>query len=329
MTQPEDANSCNENFEEIDEKLLFLELENYELKQKIKDYDFDRYKLQQIQQLAKAGSWELNHLSYDLSISDEMSSVLKDDSMQNIKISWHDFLTMISGSSHQDIKEKLLKDVIQDGKSLIFEHTMLRPDKSTIFVRQHCKTFYNTIGQPLTTVGLIIDITDEHTQALELEKLSITDELTLLYNRRHINEIMDEQLELFKRYQKTSSYIMIDIDHFKKVNDDFGHQIGDEILINAAKTIKDNLRQVDYAGRWGGEEFLIICQETVLESAIIMAEKLRKAFMDIQTPSGKHITASFGVGEIIFGENVDSIIERIDDALYTAKENGRNQVRAA
>ncbi len=326
---PSDKTPSFQTIDKLEEEVLLLEIANHDLQQKIKNYEFDQYKLQEIQRLAKAGSWELNHLSYDLEISDELSLLLYSKPSHAVDISWHGFLNMISVSQHKDIKKKLLENVIRHGENLVFDHNLLVPGGRTIFIRHHCKTFYNSIGQPLITVGLILDITNEHNQSIELERLSITDELTCLYNRRYTNNILKEQHKILQRYRKTSSYIMLDIDHFKRVNDEFGHQAGDKVLKEVAKAIKSNIRCTDYAGRWGGEEFFIVCQNTLLESAVILAEKLRKVFMKIQIPNVGGITASFGVGEIIYGESVDSIIKRIDDALYEAKENGRNQVRVA
>ncbi|HEY7864571.1 MAG TPA: GGDEF domain-containing protein, partial [Psychromonas sp.] len=173
---------------------------------------------------------------------------------------------------------------------------------------------------------LILDFTFEYNQSIELEKRASTDELTLLFNRRRINEVIKEQYEIFQRYQKTSSYIMLDIDYFKNINDLFGHQTGDEVLCEIANIIKSKIRSVDYAGRWGGEEFMIICPNTSLENAFQLAEKLRLSFMGMKNSTGAAVTASFGVGEIAQGESTDKLLKRIDDALYQAKENGRNQI---
>lgn len=329
MTQSDKTSSFHQTVDRLEEEVLVLEMENHDLKQKIKNYEFDQYKLQEIQKLAKAGSWELNHLSYDLEVSEQLSQLLDLKSLNIERVSWHDFLDMLSASDDRDIKKQILKNVIEDGENFIFEHSLVKPDGRAIFIRHHCKTFYNSIGQPLTTVGLIVDINTEHSQSIKLEQLSITDELTTLYNRRHINEVVKEQYSILQRYQKASSCIMIDIDFFKHINDSFGHQAGDEVLRKVAQTIKNNIRTTDFGGRWGGEEFLIVCQNTLLENTTILAEKLRKAFMDIQIPNLSTITASFGVGQMIDGEGVESIIKRIDDALYQAKENGRNQVKIA
>ena len=241
-------------------------------------------------------------------------------------ISWHDFLDNILAAEDQYIKKELIENVIQNGKSLDFEHYLKRPDGKIIYVRHHCKTFYNSIGQPLITVGMIYDFTFEHSQSLELEKRSITDELTQLFNRRHINTILQKQHDIFLRYHTVSSYIMLDVDSFKCINDSFGHQVGDEVLHKIAKHIKDKSRKIDFVGRWGGEEFLIICPNTSLENAVLLAEKLRKGLMRVKISTGTIVTASFGVGQISDEESTNALIKRIDDALYQAKEKGKNRL---
>lgn len=320
---------CTEKLDKFEEQVLMLEIENHRLQQKISAYEFDHYKLQEIQRLAKAGSWELNHLTYDLHISTELSQVLYGKTDIENPISWHEFLTWLQSTEQNNIEKQLFENVIQNGESLVLEHPLIKPDGGIIFVRHHLKTFYNSINQPLITLGLIMDISREHSQALELEMFASTDELTQLYNRHRINEIMQVRYDVYQRHQESCTFIMFDIDFFKHFNDKFGHQIGDKVLSSVAKTVKNNIRKIDYAGRWGGEEFLIICQKTRLQDAAVLAEKLRKAIMKISLPNIDAITASFGVAEILPGETLNNLIKRADDALYEAKVNGRNQVKVS
>ncbi len=329
MTESGGNVSCTEKLELLEEQVLLLEIQNHALAQKVSKYEFEYYKFQEIQRLARAGSWELNHLTYDLHLSPELSQLLYGDSKPKSILLWKEFLSMFVVLGQSEIEKQILENVIQNGESLILEHKLLRPDGQMIFVRHHIKSFYNSIGQPLMTQGLIMDISCEHNQAVRLEMLAITDELTQLYNRHRINKVLLERYEVFQRYQESSSLIMLDIDFFKHFNDKFGHQTGDKVLCSVAKTIKSNIRKTDYAGRWGGEEFLIVCQNTRLHKASKLAEKLRKVVMEISLPNIDGITASFGVGEIVPGETINRLIKRVDDALYEAKENGRNQVKVS
>ncbi|TAN46373.1 MAG: GGDEF domain-containing protein, partial [Rhodospirillales bacterium] len=121
----------------------------------------------------------------------------------------------------------------------------------------------------------------------------------------------------------------LDLDHFKAINDTRGHHTGDEVLKQAAQLLKRHTRSTDLAGRWGGEEFLVICPSTSLEGALRLAELLRSEFPKI-TPEGLDpLTASFGIAAILPGETGDQLLNRADLALYQAKEGGRNRVVAA
>ncbi len=123
--------------------------------------------------------------------------------------------------------------------------------------------------------------------------------------------------------------ILLDIDYFKTINDLLGHQTGDQVLICLAKIIKQALRKTDYLGRWGGEEFLIIVEEVVVEEAMLLAEKIRIMIETYDFNVGKAVTASFGVAGYKPGETEASMFKRLDDALYVAKKRGRNRVEIA
>lgn len=169
MTPSDEIIFYKQKIDYLEDELLALELENNNLKQKVKSYKFEQYKLQEIQKLAKIGSWELNNLSYNVKISDELSLLLDKTPSSKEKISWHNFLEMIIDTDNQNIKTKILENVIRNGEELAFEHTFVKKDGEVIFVRHHCKTFYNAIGQPLITVGLILDITDITKSQIELK----------------------------------------------------------------------------------------------------------------------------------------------------------------
>ena len=162
----------------------------------------------------------------------------------------------------------------------------------------------------------------------ELERLSVTDKLTGLYNRMKLDETFASEIKLSNRYQNTFSVIMVDIDHFKEVNDSFGHQVGDEVLIETARILKANTRETDIVGRWGGEEFVVICTQTDKAGVLKLAEKLRQTFQDHTFSVVQQKTASFGVTTSRRGDKTNDLVARADEALYAAKRNGRNQVAA-
>ena len=160
----------------------------------------------------------------------------------------------------------------------------------------------------------------------KIELLSITDKLTQLFNRTKIDDVFQNELSTAERYGDNLSIILIDLDHFKEVNDTHGHQVGDIILQELAGILKNNVRKTDYVGRWGGEEFIIITPRTNLKQAIQQAEKLRQTIADFKfTAIGKK-TASFGVASYHNSDEEKTMTKRADDCLYIAKENGRNQV---
>lgn len=160
-----------------------------------------------------------------------------------------------------------------------------------------------------------------------LAQLSITDPLTHLFNREKLNQVLDQELTRALRYGNTFGIVMIDVDHFKRVNDQYGHPTGDAVLIEIADILRTNTRSVDVVGRWGGEEFLIVCPQLDQEALILMAQKLRRLVEMHHFPSVDSQTASFGVSIYRQEDTSENIIARADKALYVAKEKGRNQVQ--
>lgn len=165
-----------------------------------------------------------------------------------------------------------------------------------------------------------------------LKQLSITDELTGLYNRRHLNTILAQEFQRSLRHDNDLSCLMLDLDHFKKVNDQYGHDFGDVVLRTFSSIIQEFIRSSDFAFRFGGEEFLILLPETNIEGAMQVGEKIRLRMTqeiiisgDIQTT----VMVSIGVASMHHHtpENCERLLALADKALYTAKECGRNQVR--
>lgn len=160
----------------------------------------------------------------------------------------------------------------------------------------------------------------------ELERLSTTDPLTKLKNRVTLDKSLEQAFYSFKRYETDCSIIIMDIDYFKSVNDTYGHNIGDMVLKEIALILKTEVRLTDVLGRWGGEEFLIICNNTKLEGATLLAEKLRRKIEAYDFKKVGKKTASFGVSSIDKNMIIEEVLDKADKALYAAKENGRNQV---
>ncbi len=161
----------------------------------------------------------------------------------------------------------------------------------------------------------------------QLEMMAVTDALTSLYNRRHIYDRLRQEGEKSERYSSRFSVIMLDIDFFKRVNDTYGHQFGDQVLKKVADAIHSSVRNVDISGRYGGEEFLVILPEVQLKGAVILAERIREKVEKIETDApGLKITVSGGVAEYIGGD-IEELVKKADQLLYKAKESGRNCLR--
>ncbi len=170
------------------------------------------------------------------------------------------------------------------------------------------------------------ELADKNTQ---LERMTGTDYLTNMPNRRALESELDDLLRFSHRYGRSFSAIMIDLDHFKRINDTLGHNVGDQVLRRLASLLSNRVRTTDFAGRWGGEEFLVLCTETALPEASELAEILRSLVEQSDFDLPEPLTASFGVAEYRRDERREDFIARVDQQLYLAKQQGRNRVVSA
>lgn len=162
----------------------------------------------------------------------------------------------------------------------------------------------------------------------ELDRLASTDKLTGAWNRRRFEEIIETEMDRLRRYGNRLSLMILDVDHFKKINDHYGHATGDQVLVDLSNTIRSSLRSSDSLTRWGGEEFVILCPNTTLSIVSKLAERLRKKIATINFQQVESITVSFGVAECGPSETWEQWLHRADEALYLAKSGGRDQVKA-
>ena len=159
-------------------------------------------------------------------------------------------------------------------------------------------------------------------------RIALFDSLTGLYNRRSFDSFFEKEFAKFKRYGNNISVVLVDIDHFKNVNDTYGHPVGDMVLKALANILQESIRTSDMVCRWGGEEFAILMPETELAGAKDKAESVRKAVEAFSFPKVGQLTASFGVSSPDKDETAIPFFERVDRALYQAKDSGRNRVVA-
>jgi diguanylate cyclase (GGDEF)-like protein len=172
----------------------------------------------------------------------------------------------------------------------------------------------------------VADITRRKRDEEAIYLLATTDSLTGIANRREFTAILMREMDQTKRYGMPMALVMYDIDYFKRVNDTFGHDIGDQVLQTITGLVKENIRASDIVARWGGEEFMVLMPQTNLQDAGNTAEKLRLAIAGHHFDQVNKLTVSFGVTAYEPQDDLNSLLKRVDDALYQAKEQGRNRV---
>ncbi|MFO1421366.1 MAG: diguanylate cyclase [Candidatus Competibacteraceae bacterium] len=180
--------------------------------------------------------------------------------------------------------------------------------------------------RPVRVCGVVMDVSERKRLEENLRRLAVTDSLTGAFNRRYLLQVMETETSRARRYARPLSLIMFDIDHFKRINDSFGHERGDAVLVGIAGLVRQRLRHSDIFVRWGGEEFMILATETALPKAVTLAETLQEGLRQTAFPGLGPVTASFGVAEYRPEETVDQWLKRVDDLVYQVKREGRDHV---
>lgn len=175
-------------------------------------------------------------------------------------------------------------------------------------------------------VGLSHWLAHNNSMLQELKAMATTDGLTGISNRQHIDTILEGQRLTALRYKRSISVVILDIDKFKSINDNYGHSVGDLVLREMAGLIDSMIRETDYFGRYGGEEFLLVLPETKTADAKVVAEKIRMAIEKYQFSEVNTVTASFGIACLKPDESLRDFVHRADEALYVSKSEGRNRV---
>jgi len=188
-------------------------------------------------------------------------------------------------------------------------------------------------GEPTRVIGMVHNITDLKKQELELQQHAEADSLTNLFNRRRGEELATQQLKLMQRQQKPLGLCILDLDHFKSINDLHGHLTGDEVLKKIAEVLRRSVRESDVLFRWGGEEFVLVCPDTPRQALVELADKLRRRIESVNwegTLAQLQTTTSIGIATYPEdGEELDTLLAKADTALYRAKQAGRNRLEMA
>jgi len=265
-----------------------------------------------------------NHLGEIININNKAIELFKIPLTQRGTLSIEDLLPDSLRETHKKYREEFLRsdrEVAMDDRG---KHFLARKLNGEIIPVDISISAYET-GRQKKSIAIIRDISEIQ----RLEEEVHTDSLTNILNRKGCEEAFDKALSRSYRYSTPLCLLMLDIDYFKKVNDQYGHQKGDEVLSKLSQILVSNVRDSDVVCRWGGEEFLIITPEINLQEAKSLAEKIRLKVEGSFLNDSPSITASLGVAQLVEKdpENAKTnLIERTDKALYESKNNGRNQV---
>ncbi|MEW6570428.1 MAG: sensor domain-containing diguanylate cyclase [Nitrospirota bacterium] len=224
------------------------------------------------------------------------------------------------------IVENSIQQILDGIEVPPIEHRIIRRDGTVVWIRNTMVIYHDEKGLMTRYDGLIEDITERKLAEEELKRLATTDKLTGAYNRTKFKEIIGREIERVKRYNQPLSIIIFDIDHFKEINDIYGHNVGDNVLKTIADIVRENIRKIDYFVRWGGDEFMIISSETDLKEAYLLADRMREIIKSHMFEDVEKVAVSLGVTEFKENDTEDSLIKRADDAMYEAKKKGGDRV---
>ncbi len=233
---------------------------------------------------------------------------------------------ILKSGQHDDAFYKELWETILAGKTYSNVLANKKKDGQLYYEELTISPMFDDDGIIQNFVATGKDITQRIQMEEQLKQYATTDELTRLSNRRRGNEILDIEIDRVHRYQSSFAVLMIDIDHFKKINDTYGHDIGDQVLQEISKVIRLHIRKSDALMRWGGEEFLIVTAHMSKDESIIFANKLKNAVNSYTFDVGTDITISIGIAICRTDDTKSTLLKRVDKALYKAKNSGRNRV---
>ena len=237
---------------------------------------------------------------------------------------------IIGKNDFELFEEDLAKVFRREDFEVLDENNLITSNECIIF--GHKRIFFQTKRIPfiyknkkIGILGIARDITGLYEIQEKLKKQTYYDELTKIFNRKAYNERIQEKFDLFDRYDTNFTIAMYDIDDFKKINDTYGHDIGDKVLVEITNEVKSIIRKTDFLFRVGGEEFVIIFDKISLDESYDIAEKIRINISKMQIIENEKITISMGITQAIANDNPQSIYERVDKLMYQSKRNNKNQ----
>ncbi len=225
---------------------------------------------------------------------------------------------------HAELFRQMDLLMLKENKIRINHEWVIYPDNSRVYLQTQKIPFNYNENDEIGILGLCRDNTKLHLSQMKIKEQSYIDELTQSYNRKFYNERIQESLDLFKRYETTFCVAIYDIDNFKNINDTYGHNIGDKVLIEMTKEVQNIIRKTDLLFRVGGEEFIILFPKNKLDNGFIIIEKIREHIANLILIENEKVTVSIGLTEVRNEDTVDSLFKRADILMYQSKHNGKN-----
>jgi diguanylate cyclase (GGDEF)-like protein len=226
-----------------------------------------------------------------------------------------------------------------DGKIRTLKGAVYRRAETLLLICEHDVAYLERLN------GIVLELNEQLTQSQRhlvqanrelrrnerrIRQLMLSDPLTGLANRRHLDNRIKEEISRSHRYGMPLALAIVDIDYFKRINDQHGHDQGDQLLVYFAHRLQENLRKSDFVARYGGEEFVVLLPETSLDQGFWVMEKIRQTLGDtIPEPLDQPLTASFGIASLTLEDCQQSLLRKADKALYAAKQQGRNRISCA
>ena len=281
-------------------------------------------------QTANIGVWSWDLKSGQLTWDERMHAMY--GVPQGASVSYKDWKTALLPEDVEQA-EAVLARAVQNRSASENRFRIVHPELGVRYIEASEEVVLGPDNQVVAVVGVNRDVTKNRQmedallqRQAEIVKLSLTDALTGLANRRRLDEQFETEVNRVQRYGGTLSVVIADLDHFKRINDEFGHEIGDKVLKAFSRTVESHVRDTDLIARLGGEEFVILMPQSGCNAAETVAERIRLSLAQtLIAPMRRAITVSFGIAEIHGGESAACLLRRADQALYKAKATGRNR----
>lgn len=220
----------------------------------------------------------------------------------------------------------LIEETLRTGSDFVTTFRILRHGTETRHIDANAVLVPGNGRQPARIIGVNRDVTERKRNEQELLRLATTDVLTGCYNRGYLQRMLELEIDRARRHGDALSLLMYDLDHFKVINDTWGHGVGDQVLAHGAAVVRDTIRRTDTLARWGGEEFMVLCPRATAAEAKVLGERVQQALREHPTPPAGVVTASIGVVTLRPADTADTLLKRADALMYCAKQAGRDHV---